>query len=176
MALKLWTNPANFRAFKVLIAAEYNGVELEVPEFNHPSDSKSPDFLAKSPLGRVPVLETPQGSIFESNAVARYVARMRRDTELYGVSFFESAQVDSWIDFCAHEIELPATIWCYPVIGYMPYNDAAVSKAKEDLKTALGALEKALLERTYLVGDKVTLADITVASALVYPMNRSSRP
>lgn len=34
-----------------------------------------------------------QGSIFESNAVARYVARMRRDTELYGVSFFESAQV-----------------------------------------------------------------------------------
>lgn len=60
-------------------------------------------------------------------------------------------QVDSWIDFCAHEIELPATIWCYPVIGYMPYNDAAVSKAKEDLKTALGALEKALLERTYLV-------------------------
>lgn len=60
-------------------------------------------------------------------------------------------QVDSWIDFCAHEIELPATIWCYPVIGYMPYNHAAVSKAKEDLKTALGALEKALLEKTYLV-------------------------
>lgn len=62
-------------------------------------------------------------------------------------------QVDSWIDFCAHEIELPATIWCYPVIGYMPYNDAAVSKAKEDLKTALGALEKALLEKTYLVSN-----------------------
>ena len=59
--------------------------------------------------------------------------------------------MDSWIDFCAHEIELPATIWCYPVIGYMPYNDAAVTKAKEDLKTALGALEKALLEKTYLV-------------------------
>ena len=57
---KLWTNPANFRAFKVLIAAEYNGVEVEVPEFNHPTDSKSPEFVAKSPLGRVPVLETPQ--------------------------------------------------------------------------------------------------------------------
>lgn len=63
-------------------------------------------------------------------------------------------QVDSWIDFCAHEIELPATIWCYPVIGYMPYNDAAVSKAKEDLRIALGALEKALLERTYLVRNR----------------------
>lgn len=66
-------------------------------------------------------------------------------------------QVDSWIDFCAHEIELPATIWCYPVIGYMPYNDAAVSKAKEDLKIALGALEKALLEKTYLVRNSCLL-------------------
>lgn len=60
-------------------------------------------------------------------------------------------QVDSWIDFCAHELELPATIWYYPVIGYMPYNAAAVTKAKEDLKIALGALEKTLLHRTYLV-------------------------
>ncbi|CAM9242626.1 unnamed protein product [Ascophyllum nodosum] len=170
MTAKLWTNPANFRAFKALIAAEYNCVEIEVPEFNHASDSKSPEFLAKSPLGRVPVLETPKGCIFESNAIARYVARMRRDTELYGVSFFESAQIDSWIDFCAHELELPATIWFYPVIGYMPYNETAVTKAKEDLKIALGALEKTLLEKTYLVGDKITLADITVASALVYPM------
>lgn len=57
---KLWTNPANFRAFKVLIAAEYNSVEIEVPEFDHSSSSKSPEFLSKSPLGRVPVLETPQ--------------------------------------------------------------------------------------------------------------------
>jgi glutathione S-transferase len=36
-------------------------------------------------------------SIFESNAIARYVARMRRDTELTGVSFFESAQVDRYM-------------------------------------------------------------------------------
>lgn len=59
--------------------------------------------------------------------------------------------MDSWIDFCAHELELPATIWYYPIIGYMPYNEAAVKKAKEDLKIALGALEKTLLDKTYLV-------------------------
>ncbi len=42
---------------------------------------------------QVPVLETAHGSIFESNAIARYIGRLRRDTELYGVSFFETAQV-----------------------------------------------------------------------------------
>lgn len=59
--------------------------------------------------------------------------------------------MDSWIDFCAHELELPATIWFYPVIGYMPYNISAVAKAKQDVAKALSALEKALLDSTYLV-------------------------
>jgi elongation factor 1-gamma len=34
-----------------------------------------------------------QGALFESNAIARYVARMRTDTGLYGATFFESGQV-----------------------------------------------------------------------------------
>jgi len=168
--MKLYTYPGNFRAFKILIAAEYNGIDIEIPEFKMLEDNKSSDFLSKSPLGKVPVLETSQGSIFESNAIARYVARMRGDTELYGVSFYDSAQVDSWIDFSAHEIELPATMWFYPVIGYMPFNPLATEKAKSDLARSLGVLENYLLDKTYLVGDKITLADITVASALVYPM------
>ena len=87
MALTLVTYPGNFRAFKALIAAEYAGVEIAVKDV----DAKAAAKL--SPTGKVPVLETPQGTIFESNAIARYVARMRRDTELYGATFFESGQV-----------------------------------------------------------------------------------
>jgi elongation factor 1-gamma len=166
---KLHTYPGNFRAFKILVAAQYNGVDVEVPEFDM-ATNKSAEFLAKNPLGKVPVLETEKGCIFESNAIARFIARIRRDTELYGSSFFESAQIDSWLDFCTHEIELPATMWFYPVFGYMPFNAAATAKAKEDLKKALAVLEKHLLHRTYIVGDQVTLADIVLASALVYPM------
>jgi elongation factor 1-gamma len=104
--MKLYTDLGNFRAFKILIAAEYNGIAIEIPEFDIKVDGKTPGFLKKSPLGRVPVLETPSGCIFESNAIARYIARIRRDTELYGVSFLESGQIDSWIDFTTHDIEL----------------------------------------------------------------------
>jgi len=166
---KLHVDPGNFRAFPVLIAAEYNGVAIEVPEFKTGKDNKTPAFLAKSPLGRVPVLETPAGSIFESKAIARYVARLRQDTQLYGVSFFDGGVVDSWVDFCAHEIELPASLWFYPVLGYIPFNATATGKAKEDLAKALGVLEKHLADKTYLVGHKITLADIVVVSALLYP-------
>lgn len=169
MSIKLYTDLGNFRAFKVLIAAEYNNVAIEIPDFKLGQDNKSAEFLAKSPLGRVPVLETESGSIFESNAIARHVARMNISTELMGKSFFNSAQVDMWIDFCNHDIELPATIWYYPVLGHLPYNASATEKAKADLARALNVIEAHLMSNTFLVGDKITLADITVVSALVYP-------
>ena len=36
---------------------------------------KTPEFLAKHPLGKVPTLETPEGCIYESNAILRFLAR-----------------------------------------------------------------------------------------------------
>ena len=51
----------------------------------------------------------------------------------------------------------------------MPYNAAATEKAKSDLAKALAILDAHLLDKTYLVGHKITLADITIVSALVYP-------
>jgi elongation factor 1-gamma len=44
------------------------------------------------------------------------------------------------------------------------------AKAKESLSRSLATLDQYLLDKTYLVGEKITLADITVASALVYPL------
>lgn len=168
MALTLLTDPGNFRSFKILIAAEYNGVEVTVPPFKL-GDNLKDDFLAKSPVGKVPCLVTPKGSISESNAIARYISRLRLDTELYGVSFFDSATIDSWIDFASQDIELAATLWYYPVLGYIPFNAAISAKAKVDLAKALNVLEAHLDDKTYLVGHKISLADITVVSSLVYP-------
>jgi elongation factor 1-gamma len=58
----------------------------------------------------------------------------------------------------------------YPVLGLMDFNPAVTAQSKKDLKKALMVLEKHLLYRTYIVGDKVTLADIVTACALLYPM------
>jgi elongation factor 1-gamma len=164
----LYVDSGNFRAFKILIAAEYNGMQIAVPEYKA-GDNKSPAFLAKSPLGRVPVLDTPQGAIFESNAIARYVAGSSRTSGLMGATYFDSAKVDSWVDFCTHEMELPASVWFYPAFGFMDANAGAIAKAKVDLAKSLAVLDAHLADKTYLVGEGVTLADIAIVSALVYP-------
>lgn len=126
--------------------------------------------LAPSHPPQIPTLETPEGSLFESNACARYIARLRPDKNLYGETFFESGQVDSWIDFCSHEVELPATMWVYPIMGYLPPHDVASSKAQDDMKRALTVLNNHLASRTFMVGKNVTLADLALFSALYYPM------
>ena len=108
--------PADFRAIKSLIAAEYNGIAVTVPEFDPVVAS------SLSPSGKVPVLETGSGVIFESNAIARYIAKTRRDTGLTGDgSALEEGVVDSWIDFASNALELPACIWWYPTANKLPF-------------------------------------------------------
>jgi len=170
MALTLYSFEGDFRAFKAAIAAEYNGITLARKNVDLAAgEQKTPAFLAKSPLGKVPVLETDSGSVFESNAIARYIARLRRDTELYGATFFESGQVDSWLDFASNDVELPASLWLYPVFGYTEFKPEVYTQAVQGLKAALTILENTLISKTFLVGNKITLADIVLVSALFYP-------
>lgn len=110
---KLHAPEASFRAFAPLIAAEYNGIPVEV--------STDLSASALSPTGKLPLLEvTPKSGstptrIFSSHAIARFIAGLRRDTGLVGDSFAEQASIDTWVDFCAQDLELPACIWFYPV-------------------------------------------------------------
>ena len=54
---------------------------------------KKPEFLLKNPAGKIPVLETEKGFIFESNAILRHIARTYKP-ELYGANNDEMALVD----------------------------------------------------------------------------------
>jgi len=161
--LTLYTNPGNWRAHKALIAAKYGGIEVHQHAVQIGTDTRTPEFLAKNPLGKVPVLETDEGFIFESNAIARYIARLDEHTHLLGANDYESGLVDQWLDFALSEIELPAKVWLYPIFGLMEVNQAATNKAKGDIRKVLEILNQHLADQTYLVGERVTLADIVVA-------------
>jgi len=170
-SMKLLTYPGDFRAFKCLVAAEFNGLKVDTDkDFKAGVSNKTPEFLAMSPMGKVPVLVTSQGPIMQSNAIARHLGRHRNDTQLFGASFFEHAQVDSWMDWCANELEIPVSMWIYPIFGFQPPNPKQINKAKQDTKKALKVLEDHLRSRTFMVGRAITLADIVLVCALVYPM------
>lgn len=166
--------PGDYKAMKGLIAAAYAGVEVTTPkkgEFEMGVHNKTPAFLAKSPLGKVPVLERADGTLLlEGNAIARYYARVRSDKQLLCVSFLEQAKVDQWVDWCQNELEVAATMWLFPIWGLLPYNPKATNKAQQDMKAILKVLNAELADKSYLVGESITLADICLTAALYYPM------
>jgi len=168
MAYQIYSTPGNPRAAKALIAAEYNGVKIDVvPGFEFGVTNKTKEYLKLNPNGKIPTLVTPDGgSLYESNAIARYVARLSDGAKLYGRTPLEAGQVDQWIDWVVGEIELPAAVWLYPIWGIIPNVPEATENAKEDIKKALAILNSHLLTRTYLVGERISLADIVVGSSL----------
>ena len=73
MAPKLTGYKGNSRVRRVLAAAALAGVELDFDEsFSFKSEWKTPEFLAKFPLGYLPVLEDGDLKICESAAIAEY--------------------------------------------------------------------------------------------------------
>ncbi|KAF7824985.1 elongation factor 1-gamma [Senna tora] len=167
MALVLHAGSTNKNAFKTLIAAEYSGVKVElVKNFEMGVSNKTPEFLKMNPIGKVPVLETPDGPIFESNAIARYVTRSKADNPLFGSSLIEYAHIEQWIDFASLEIDANILRWFVPRAGFAAYLPPAEEAAISALKRALDALNTHLASNTYLVGHHVTLADIILTCNL----------
>uniref|UniRef100_A0A182QHF6 Elongation factor 1-gamma n=1 Tax=Anopheles farauti TaxID=69004 RepID=A0A182QHF6_9DIPT len=167
MAGTLYTYPENFRAYKVLIAAQYSGVAVKVAsDFVFGETNQSEAFLAKFPYGKVPAYETQDGKyLTESNAIAQYVANEQLRG---GANEFHRAEVQSFLSFADNELLPAVQSWTFPVIGIVAYNKNNVERAKEELRRGLSALNARLLKQTYLVGERITLADVVVFSTLLH--------
>lgn len=173
MALILHAGKTNKNAMKTLIAAEYSGVQIELAKnFEMGVTNKTLEFSLMNPIGKVPVLETPDGPIFESNAIARYVTRLKADNPLYGSSLMEYARIEQWIDFATLEVDANVLQWLRPRMGFAPYVPKVEETVISALERALGALNSHLMANTYLVGHSVTLADIIMTCNLYLGYSR----
>eukprot|EP01051_Picozoa_sp_SAG22_P001661 SAG22_NODE_68_length_22846_cov_32.458258_4_plen_156_part_00 len=94
------------------------------------------------------------------------VAGLKADTQLLGGSYFESAQVQQWQDFAATLIDLPISNWVYQILGWMAYSPQITKKAQQDVKASLAILDSHLLNNAFLVGTKITLADVSLVCSL----------
>jgi len=161
----LYTYPENFRAYKALIAAQYSGAKVTVAtDFKFGETNQSAEFLKKFPLGKVPAFEGADGMwLFESNAIAYYVGT----DALRGKTVENQARVQQWMNFADNEILPASCTWVFPCLGIMQYNKLNTDQAKDAVQKALAALNDHLLTRTYLVGERISLADIAVCCNLL---------
>uniref|UniRef100_A0A2H1VZ97 Elongation factor 1-gamma n=1 Tax=Spodoptera frugiperda TaxID=7108 RepID=A0A2H1VZ97_SPOFR len=171
----LYTYPENFRAYKALIAAQYSGADVKVaPNFVFGETNKSAEFLKKFPAGKVPAYESADGKVLlsESNAIAYYVS----NAALRGTDAATQARIWQWASWADSELLPASCAWVFPYLGIMQFNKQNVERAKQDLLAALKVLDAHLLTRTFLVTERVTLADIVVFCTLIHAFQHVLEP
>jgi len=131
----------------------------------------TPSFRAINPNAKIPVLEDGERTIWEADAIMCHLAR-RAGSELWP---HDDRQVDvlrwmSWnhVHFTRHAGQLYFEHVIKPRFGGRPANEAKVAEALKAFPVAAAVLEAHLAERSFLVGDALTLADFAVAGTLPY--------
>ena len=123
------------------------------------------------PFGQFPVLVTPQGNVPRTSAIIRYVSGLRMDRGLLGVTQFDEAAVDQWLEWSAASLDAPVALLATPTAAYpASISPAAVKDAQQSvfdrLPPRLAVLEAHLAHRTFIVGERPTAADITIYAAV----------
>jgi glutathione S-transferase len=134
-------------------------------------EQKRPEFLAINPNGAVPALVDEGRALFESAAICQHLAERFPEKRLApALGSWARAEYYQWIHFATCTLEPPLiTIFLHtvskPEAERLPQ---LVGPAREQLRAAIGVLERALTGRIHLVGDDLTAADVLVGSTLAW--------
>jgi glutathione S-transferase len=126
-------------------------------------EGASVEHHARHPLGRVPVLETDDATLFESSALCLHVAELYPEAGLIPASgTSERALVYQWLFFAMTELE-PRMMETYRL---RPAAPALADAAAERCAAALDAVEQTLDCGEYLLGESFSVADIVAGEVV----------
>jgi glutathione S-transferase len=137
----------------------YHLIEVDILK----GESRTPEFLAMNPSGRVPLLEVAPGRhLPESNAILWYIAG---GSPLAPDDRIERAEALQWMFFEQHSIEPnlgSAYFWLTMVKGGRELRMHAIEGWTEYGYQALGVMEKHLENHRFFAADRYTIADIAL--------------
>lgn len=113
----------------------------------------------------VPYAEFPGFTLSQSNAISRLIAKQTQG--LYGANMQEAAMVDQWLEFFKTEVEMNASVVVHQILGHLPFNGQQYSCAGREVENRLAVVERMLEGRDHLVGDNMTLADVTFVTTML---------
>ncbi|TFY85261.1 glutathione S-transferase family protein [Pseudomonas nabeulensis] len=144
----------------------YNMVKLALLEKGLPFEEvpfyagQTPEALAVSPRGKVPVLGVKQGFINETSVILEYLEQTQEGPSLLPADPFQRAQVLALCREIELYIELPARA-CYGEAFFgMTVPEAIKEKSRAELLLGVGSLSRHGKFAPYVAGESFTLADL----------------
>jgi glutathione S-transferase len=160
-------NPRRVRVFLAEKAVAYDTIEVLIADRAH----QTPEFRKKNPIALLPVLELADGRVLrESMAICRYLEEAHPEPNLFGVDAWERAQVEMWNRHA--ELEL---LWPIAQVfrnthkfweGRIKQAPEFATVMREHIAERFDWLEEELANRSYMAGERFTVADITAMCAI----------
>jgi len=125
-------------------------------------ETKATEFLALNPNGKIPVLELPDGRcLSESNAIVNYLAA---GSELLPTDYFELAKVQQWQFFeqYSHEPFIAVARFIAKFLQLPDERRDEYESKQNGGHKALAIMEEQLAHEEYLVGGRLSTADISL--------------
>ena len=172
--LKIYGHPGS-RAARPLWVCRELGLQYEhVPTHFADGGTKSQEFLAINPAGRIPAIDDDGFEMFESRAIARYIAEKAKST-LIPTDIRARAKMEQWISIETSEFATHAMKFVYKHTFKRKQDQAVLDSAATALKTTLGVMSGQLAKTSFVSGDTFTIADIGYMPYLEYVMASPAR-
>jgi glutathione S-transferase len=172
--MKLYMTPLSPNVRRVRVTAAVLQIHLQEITLDFAKgEHKHPDYLALNPNGAVPTLVDGELVLTESRAIMQYLAAKKPESGL--VPRDEQARADAvrwqfWdaSHFSAHLGSLTFEKIIKPLMGLGEPRQDKIDEASMNLRRFGAVLDERLRGKDYLVGDALTIADLTIASSLMY--------
>lgn len=159
--LKLYDSRLSGNAYKVRLLLSSLAIPFERITLNLANgEARTPEMLARNPLGRIPVLEFEDGrTLFESNAILFHLAD---NTKYLPHEPWSRAKVLQWLMFEQYDLVRPLARprFLISVLRQKEKFAAHIAELQEMGRKALGHLDQQLSRSAFLVGDEYTIADM----------------
>lgn len=160
--MKVLTQPGNPEGNKIAVTASLVGASVE---FSSDWQTRVKE-LSKTTIGQqAPIFEAPFGHFTHSTPVLKFLAN---NHDLYPADLQVRLQVDECLETIREDLEKPLKVWLDMVFGTVPKDAEKLKKAQADVKKFLFIIEQRLKKSSHLVGTTLTIADIAMASSLVW--------
>ncbi|MCA9489001.1 MAG: glutathione S-transferase family protein [Myxococcales bacterium] len=172
--MKLYVNRMSPNARRALIVAHMVDVAVEIVDVDmRTGEHKQPPYLAINPNHKVPALTDGDLKLWESNAIAQYLAAKGGRTDLWPTDPAEQADVSRWQFWMHSHFNLALNPILFErvlkaMFGMGDPDEAVVAAKLPELRTALAVMEARLGAHDWLATDRLTLADVAIAASLTY--------
>jgi glutathione S-transferase len=172
--MKLYINPMSPNVRRVRLTAAVLGLQLEevVLDFAK-GEHKRPEHLALNPNGSVPTLVDGDFVLTESRAIMQYLASKKPEAGLLPRDEQAQADVTRWQFWDSSHFSPQLGTLAFqkllkPMFGMGEPEPAKIEEALTGFRRFAAVLDQRLDGKRHVVGDTLTLADLTIASSLMY--------